>query len=184
MDIEQPSQNTQEVINACKVLSLRKVFSIGSGIAAQEYQLNKFASLSVTVSDYTDSIHRLKKFNIFQDAIQLDAFKDEFPVDQNTLVLFPRIDTEFENDQLEFIFKKCFESGVQYIWFIPAELLTLQIIAAELKVALLCIIRRKPRVFCGYARSQSAFEKIWGKYYRIVQMIDNEKTTYLLKSLI
>lgn len=183
VDIEQPSQNTQQVVDACKEFLLKKIFSIGSGVAAQEYQLKKFASLPVIVSDYTDSIRRIKEFNVFDDAIQLDAFKDAFPVDKDTLVLFPRIDTEFENKQLELIFKKCFEAGVRHIWFIPAELLTMHIIAAEFKIALLSILRRKPRVFCGYARSKSAFEKIWGKYYRIVRVIDNEKTTYLLQSV-
>ncbi len=183
VDVEQPSANTKKVIEVCNELSLTKIFSMGSGIAAQEYQLKKFASLPVVVSDYTDSIHRLREFNVFDDAIKLDAFKDAFPVEKNTLMLFPRIDTEFENDQLEIIFRKCFEAGVQHIWFIPAELLTIHIVAAELKIALLSIIRRKPRVFCGYARSKSAFEKIWGKYYRTVQVIDNEKTTYLLQSV-
>lgn len=183
VDVVQPSQNTQQVIDACKELLLKKIFSIGSGIAAQEYQLKKFSSLPVIVSDYTGSIHRLGEFAVFDDAIQLDAFKDTFPVDQDTLVLFPRIDTEFENDQLEVIFRKCFEANVRYIWFIPAELLTTRIIAAEIKIALLSLFRQKPRVFCGYARSKSAFEKIWGKYYQIVRTIDNGKTTYLLKSL-
>jgi hypothetical protein len=181
VDVSSASKITKEIIEICQQLKLKNIFSIGSGIAAQEYQLKKYSTMPIIVSDYSKSVNRLKAYNIFDDAIQLDVLNDPIPVDEHTLAVFPRIDTEFNNDQLQNIFQIFFEKKCQYIWFIPAELLSLKILAAEIKIALLSFILNKPRVYCGDARSISCFQKIWGVHYHIIRTYQFGIKTFILK---
>jgi hypothetical protein len=184
VDATAPSATTKAIIEELEALGIKKIFSIGSGIAAQEYQLKKFSSMQLIVSDYNETVLRMKSFNVFDDAIQLDAFKDPFPVDASYAMLFPRIDTEFDDDQLAIVFQKAHAAGIRYIVFIPAELLDLKIFLAECKIWLYSILKRKPRVFCGYARSQKAFMQIWGNHYRIKKEIGGDKKFFILESIV
>ena len=181
-DINEPSASTQVILRGIEKTGLKKIFSIGSGIASQEYQLKKFSGNVVVVSDYNKSVLRLKQFNIFDDALIVDAFHDPLPVDQNWVILFPRIDTEFDDTQLNKLFGKCRSSGVNNICFIPAELLSLRIIVAEMKTLVTSIIKRKPRVFCGYARSMSSFKKIWDPYYKLSEKYTTGKPIFFLQA--
>lgn len=144
--------------------------------------MKKFSDFLVVVSDYKSSVIRLKQFEIFDDAITLDALNDPLPVNESWIVIFPRIDTEFDDNQLGKLFEKCHSSGVKYICFIPAELLSLRIIIAEIKILLISIIKRKPRLFCGYARSLSYFKKIWYPYYSISKKYYKNNQVFFLES--
>ncbi|MDQ2862795.1 MAG: hypothetical protein M3R50_03925 [Bacteroidota bacterium] len=182
VDTNEPSRSTQVILKEIEIAGLNKIYSIGSGIASQEYQLKKFSDHSVVVSDYNSSILRLKKFEIFNDALMLDAFTDPLPVDKNWMVIFPRIDTEFDDNQLSKLFAKCHNSGIKHICFIPAELLSSRIIIAEIKTLLISIIKRKHKVFCGYARSMSSFKKIWSPYYKLSRKYKKDKQIFFLQS--
>ena len=181
VDCEFPSENVQSLILVCKELGIESIFSIGSGIGAFEYQIKKFSDIKVSVSDYSSSIDRLSEFGIFDKVVQLDAFKDALPVDDRTLVLLPRIDTEFDDGQLKLIFQKCYDNSVPYLWFIPAELLTFRILLAEFKVLLMCVLKNKTRVFCGYARSLDSFENLWGEFYDRIKNYNRDNKSFLLK---
>ncbi len=182
VDTNKPSKSTQKILDKIQKTGLKKIFSIGSGIAAQEYQLKKFSDYSVVVSDYNSSILRLKKFDVFDDVLILDAFKDKLPIDESWIVLFPRIDTEFNDQQLKILFTKCHNSGAKYICFIPAELLRLRIVIAEIKTLLLSVYRRRQRVFCGYARSMSSFKRIWHPFYSLQEKIKTDKYIFFLQT--
>lgn len=179
---EEPSHKTQIILQEIEKSGLKKVFSIGSGIAAQEFQLKKFSEYKVFVTDYNKSILRLKQFEIFDDAFILDAFKDPLPIDETYIVLFPRIDTEFDDHQLSKLFEKCHSSGVTHIFFIPAELLNVRIIMAEIKTLIISMVKGKQRVFCGYARSLSSFKKIWNPYYKLEKKYNNGQQIFFLQS--
>lgn len=179
---DEPSQSTMVILKEIKKSGLNKIFSIGSGIASQEFQLKKFSDYSVVVTDYNSSILRLKQFEVFDDAFILDAFKDPLPIDKNWSMLFHRIDTEFDDYELSQLFAKCHSSGIVHICFIPAELLNLRIIFAEIKILLLSIIKHQPRVFCGYARSMDAFEKIWDPYYKLSKKYNTDKQIFFLQA--
>ncbi len=183
VDTLSPSKAAEIIINETVNLKIQKAFSIGCGIASLEYQIKKFSKLSVIVSDYNSSVLRLKNYNIFDDCLQLDAFMDIFPVDESYLMIFPRIDTEFDDQQLETLFLKCKIAGIKYIWFIPAELLNFKIFIVELKILLVSILKGKSRVFCGYARSKSAFRRLWGKHYRLVKEYEAENRFFLLQAI-
>ena len=180
VNIGEPSDFTNTIIAEMKHIGLSKLFSIGCGIASQEYQIKLFSDLSVIVSDFSDTVFRLKEFNIFDECIQLDAFKDRFPVDDSYAMFFHRIDTEFDDQQLKTIFGKCHEAGIRYIFFAPAELLSIKTLIAEVKTVILSIIRKKPRVFCGYARSMGLFKKIWGKHYKLKKDFTAANGSFLL----
>lgn len=183
VDVAEPSNFTITIIAEMKKLGLNKLFSIGCGIASQEYQVKKFSDLFVTVSDYNATVFRLKKFNIFQECIQLDAFKDKLPVDESYMMFFHRIDTEFDDQQLKTIFIKCHEAGIRYICFVPAELLSFKIFISEVKTMILSFVRKKPMVFCGYARSKGLFKNIWGKHYKLNKKLIAGSNFYLLESI-
>ena len=182
VEADQPSASTKAILREIEKLGKHKIFSIGSGIASQEYQLKKFSNYKVVVTDYNPSVLRLKQFEVFDDALILDAFKDPLPVDEGWVVLFPRIDTEFDDVQLHKLFEKCRGSGVTNICFIPAELLSFRIVIAELKTLLLSIIKRKPRVFCGYARSLGSLRRIWEPYYILSNNFNTGRQIYFLRA--
>jgi hypothetical protein len=169
VDTSEPSSAVKNILETASGLGLVNIFSMGSGIAALEYQIKKFSDLRIVISDYTPAVLRLKEFNIFDDCLQLDILNEALPVDENTLVLFPRIDTEFKDSQLSFIFEKLREQGVKYIFFLPAQLLGPRIVISEFKTFILSIIRKKRLIDCGYSRSKSSFIGIWSKHYRIRQ---------------
>ena len=182
VDTEKPSPVTRRILKEIEEIDVKKLFSIGAGIASQEYQLKKFSKLEIIVSDYNPTVLRLKEFNLFDGAIILDALKDCLPVNESYMVLFPRIDTEFEDNQLSSLFEKCYTAGIKHICIIPAELLTFRIIVAEIKTLLLSIIKRKPRVFCGYARSLGCFRKIWEPYYTLSDRFKTDKNIFFLRA--
>lgn len=159
----------------------KKVFSIGSGIALQEFQLKKFSDYEIVVSDYSAFILRLKKFEIFDKVLILDAFADPWPIDESWFVIFPRIDTEFDDQQLSELFAKCYNAGITHICFIPGELISFRILISEVKTLIMSIIKRKKRIFCGYARTISCFTKIWGLYYHISAQYMTEKPVFFLQ---
>lgn len=167
VETESPSLTTQIILNEIKKSGLKNLFSIGSGIAAQEFQIKKFSPYKVIVTDFNTTIIRIKQFGIFDDAFIFDALNDPLPIDETYFVLFPRIDTEFDDQQLSELFAKCHNSGVTHICLIPAELLSIRIIAAEFKTHIISILRGEKKIFCGYARSMSSFRKIWDPYYKL-----------------
>lgn len=181
VDVNAPSELATIILKMIQRVNLNNLFSIGSGIASLEYQFKKFSNLNIVISDYNSSVLRLQEYDIFDNAIKLDAIKDAIPVDSTWIVLFPRIDTEFKNEQLTLLFEKCFNSGVKYVCFIPAELLSIRIILAEIKILLICLLKRRKRVFCGYARSMDEFKKIWNPYYHISTANKSNKKVIFLE---
>jgi hypothetical protein len=177
-----PSSAAQTIIKQIEKLGANKVFSLGCGIGHLEYQVKKFSDFQVVVSDSNVSVLRLKEFDIFDDALVLDVNKESFPVGNNFVLLFSRIDTELNDEQLVVLFRKCHIAGIANICFVPAELLDLHILLAELKILFLSILKQKKRVFCGYARSIKSFRKLWGEYYEISHGFGDNKSVIFLKA--
>ena len=179
---DEPSQSTKIILKEIEKTGLTKIFSIGSGIASQEYQLKKFSDYSISISDYNSSVLRLKQFDVFNDALVLDAFNDPLPIDGSWIMFFHRIDTEFDDYQFVKLFAKCHSMGIKHICLVPAELLSFKIILAEINVLLNSVIKGRPRVFCGYARSLSSFKKIWHPYYKLEKIYKTDKQIFFLQS--
>ncbi len=156
-------------------------FSVGSGKGYLEYQVKKLKpSLDVVVSDYTSSILHLEKYEIFDGVFQFDIFNDHFPVDKTALLIFPRIDTEFTDEQLIAIIKKCYDHGFEKICFIPGQLLSLRIAIGEVKTFVKAFLKRRRRTFCGYSRTTSLFRSLMIPYYEMTPTIINQKKVFVL----
>ena len=181
VDIIEPSLITKSIISINNTSKKLFLFSIGSGLAALEYQIKKFSNLSVIVSDNNDSIMRLKNYNIFDDALMLDALNDPIPVTSEFCVLMSRIDTEFNDNELIKLFEKCHNEKVLYIYFIPAELLSIKKLLLQLRVHLLSMLFSRKKIFCGYARNKNKFINLWSDYYELSNEISLGSELFVLK---
>lgn len=167
----------------CQQNNISKIISIGSGRCGLEYHLKLNTDLNIVVTDTTDSILRIKSFEIFDDALQLNLLEDSsaLVVDSNTLILLSRIDTEFDDNNFKKLFELLSIKDVKYISLIPAELLSFKIIIAELKIFLISILKNKKRVYCGFARSKSEFINAWKMFYKENLAFSNNKIFQLSK---
>lgn len=178
---ERVSDYILSIIKQINNLGYTKLLSLGSGIGQAEYQILKYSNLNVVVSDNSNSIIRLKEFGIFHDVLFIDILNDDFPVDENTIVLLHRIDTEFNDNDLINIFDKLKKSRVRHICFVPTNPFVTKILISELKTILLAILKFKKRTFCGYCRSKSSLVKLWEKSYHEIYDYEQEKSFYILQ---
>lgn len=167
----------------CSEHNITRVVSIGAGRCGLEYHLKSKSNLEVIVTDTTDSILRIKDFNIFDNAYQLNLLEDpsKLSADSNTLILLSRIDTEFNDTNFKELFHVLHHQDVKFISLIPAELLSLKIIIAEFKILLVSILKNKKRVFCGFARSKSEFRKAWSSLYKEENKYSTSKIFQLIQ---
>ena len=148
---------------------IKKIISFCSGSCNIEYYLMKKFNLNCEVSDTSASIKRINDFKIFHKASFIDITKEfKIDVDNNVIVLLSRIDTEFEDYQLENFFRKMYDYRVNYIYFIPAEIFTLKTILVKIKILITCFLRFRRPVSWGYVRSFYGFNKLWKEYYQII----------------
>ncbi len=181
VNAEKPSENVLSMVKQIQSLGYTKMLSLGSGIAQTEYYINENSNLEIVVSDNTNSILRLKSYNIFHDALFIDIVKDNFPADEKTLVFLHRIDTEFDDKDLKTIFDKLKKAGVKHICFVPTNPYLFNILLNELKTIVLSIIKFKKRTFCGYCRSKSSLDRLWNKSYQLIYEYKQRKTFYILE---
>lgn len=150
-----------EILDYCKKQKITTILSLGSGRCILEYVIKTNSDAKVIVSDKSNSINRIRDFQIFDDALQIDYLtesKIDF-VDENTMVLLSRIDTEYNDEDFKELFAKFARNNINHICFIPAELLDWKIFLIETKIFLKSLITNKKRIFCGYARTKSEFLK-------------------------
>ena len=148
---------------------IKKIISFCSGTCKIEYYLMKKFNLICEVSDNTHSIERIKKFKIFHKVSFIDMTNEfKIDIDNNTIVLLSRIDTEFEDYQLQNFFRKMYNLKVRYIYFIPAEIITLKTILVKIKILIICFLRFREPVSWGYIRSFYGFNKLWRQYYETI----------------
>ena len=153
--------------NLIKKHSINKLVSLCSGSCQVEfYLMNKF-NLKCHVSDTTESMQRVKKFNIFDSVSIIDVRKPfKLNIDNNTIVLLSRIDTEFDDDQLKNIFRNLNLLEVKIIYFVPAEILNAKSFLVNIKIIIKCFLYFRKPVSWGMIRSYSSFEGLWKKYYK------------------
>lgn len=181
VNTEQTPKTVLKIIEQIQKLGYTKILSLGSGIAQTEFHIKENSNLEVIVSDNTNSIIRLKSYNIFSDALFIDIVKDDFPTDEKTLFLLHRIDTEFDDNDLKLIIQKLKETGVKHICFVPTNPNLFKILLSELKTIILSIIKLKKRTFCGYCRSKSSLVSLWEKSYELIYEFNQGKSFYILE---
>jgi hypothetical protein len=177
----QNQQLVDFIKNIARENECNHIFSVGSGIAILEFGLKKQTNLKVTVSDYNDSIFKLAPFNIFDNVIQFDAFNDVYPIDDKTIVLFNRIDTEFDNQDWKHIFDHLSLQNVGCVICIPTQFLTIRATLVQLKILIKSIISSKKRTDCGYIRTQGQFIKGFKTFFNHKLVTVNHKNLFILK---
>ena len=156
----------KEISNIIKANSIKRVVSLGSGLAALEYHLKNALEIQVEVSDLDHSIKILDSFKIFDKVFPLDL-RSDFKIEaKDSLVLLSRIDTELTDKELKTLFDRLNMSGANLIYFIPAQVLNLPTIVREIKIILYSFLKKKKRVFCGYSRSKKSFINSWKRRYK------------------
>ena len=173
-----------DILDYCKKQKITTILSLGSGRCILEYAIKTNSDAKVIVSDKSNSINRIKDFQIFDDALQIDYLtesKIDF-VDENTMVLLSRIDTKYNNKDFKELFAKFARNNINHICFIPAELLDWKIFLIETKIFLKSLITNKKRIFCGYARTKSEFYKKWKNYYSVSSEIKQKQLFFLTKN--
>ena len=163
-----------EILIILKQFKIKSIFSLGSGRAYLEYGI-KQKNILVTISDYDDSIDRIKKFKIFDNVYKLN-FKDVFSKLHNYkgMVLLSRIDTEVSDEELIEIFNGLARNKIKYIFFIPAQVLTLKSFSFQIYIRIKSILLRKKLIFCGYSRSEKLLKKFWKSHYKSSKMADSK----------
>ena len=158
-------ENTIKYINSNK---LDTILSLGSGRAVLEYKLKLRTGIKTIISDVSRSILRLKKFNYFDKVLLIDITKKiNINISKKSIVLLPRIDTELTDNQIKQLFKTLHIKGVNYILFIPAQLISFKSILIQIFILLKALIYKKSLVDCGYSRSKGRFKKLWEEFYDI-----------------
>ena len=161
--------------------NLNYIYSLGSGRANFEYFLKKTTGLHTTITDLSDSIIKIKKFNLFDKVIQMDL-NTKISIDNpvETLVILPRIDTELSDYELENLIHGLKKLEVEHIFFITGQLLNLKTYLIELKIIIKSLVFGYQLVNCGVSRSKSEFIDLFSKYYNLTSM-DNYKSILLTK---
>ena len=155
----------KEISNIIKANGIKRVVSLGSGLAALEFHLKKALEIQVEVSDLNHSIKILDSFKIFDKVFSLDL-RSDFKIEaKDSLVLLSRIDTELTDKELKTLFDRLNLSRANLIYFIPAQVLNLSTIVREIKIILYSFLKKKKRVFCGYSRSKKSFINSWKRRY-------------------
>lgn len=153
--------------NLIKKHSIDKLVSLCSGSCQFEFYLMKKFDLKCHVSDTTESMQRVKNFNIFDSVSVIDVRKPfKLNIDNNTMVLLSRIDTEFDDNEMKTIFNNLSDLGVKLIYFIPAEILTIKTFLIKIKIIFKCLLEFRKPISWGYIRSHHSFEKLWKKHYK------------------
>lgn len=150
---------------------IKRIISFCSGTSYFEFFLKDKLKIKVIVSDYTDSIERIKNFNIFDDTLKIDINREiKFDFKKTDLILLSRIDTEFTDNQLVSFFKKLWKNDARNIYLIPAEILNLKTILIKIKIILMCFIKLRIPIKWGYIRSNKHFLKIFGTYFESLKL--------------
>ena len=164
---EQKYEGTvKEISNIIKANSIKRIVSLGSGLAALEYHLKNALEIQVEVSDFDHSIKILDSFKIFDKVFTLDL-KSDFKIEaKDSLILLSRIDTELTDEELKTLFDMLNMSDANLIYFIPAQFLNLSTLFREIKIIFYSFLKNKKRVFCGYSRSKKSFINSWKRSYK------------------
>ena len=178
LQAREPSGEATAIIDFIRDRRLASVLSIGSGICWLEFQLRDSIPI-LAVSDVTASINRIASFEVFDEAFQFDVLNDPIPMSNIDLVLLPRVDTEFTDDQLHALFKKLRTHGVRYVALSPATDLGLRVIVAEVRVRIRWLLTREAPAFCGYFRNYRGLEKTWSDYYAPVDAAQHSLLIFL-----
>jgi hypothetical protein len=178
-----------DIIQLIRQEGITRVFSVGVGGAALEYQLKKLMpELIVVCSDYSNTtVERLQKVFVESDGIiQFDIVRGDWVgvqksyVGNDGLCIMYRLDAGFSDTESKEIFKRMSEAGIQKVLVIPTGVLTLLSMYNRKRRELLWFLKRVPMVFCGYVRTKKRFQEQWRAEYGETELLLGGLKSFLL----
>ncbi|MCH5266999.1 MAG: hypothetical protein J1E62_01535 [Lachnospiraceae bacterium] len=144
-----------------------RLVSLGCGKGIVEYHIKQIMpEVHIKCTDYAKkSIEQLAK--VFIDCDEFDTF-DMLSGDYGTwggtgdILLMYRISTEFSTEQWQLIFDKIYNANIQYVIFVPTEIMTLRIALKEKAMLLHNILSGNKITFCGWMYSYKEYLKFFG----------------------
>ena len=167
-------ERAYDVVKLVQQKNIAKIFSVGVGGAALEYQIQKqLPNISIVCSDYSAlTVERLKKVFIESDEIiQFDVRQGNWKeiqeryLGENGLCLMYRIDAGFSDKEWSKIFQALSQAEIRNILVIPTGMLTLLSMYNRKKREILWFFKKIPSVFSGYVRTKKRFEEHWSAWY-------------------
>lgn len=195
LKVKKDGQDNQLIERAKDVAALLKregidrVFSIGSGGAALEYQLKKMIpELRVVCSDYSEvTVARLKKvFTECEDVIRFDIHADSLAeaeqkyIGENGICLMYRIDASFSDEEWSKIFSDLYKGGIRKVLYIPTGMLTMLSIYNRKSREIKWYFKKIPVVWSGHIRTKKRFESFWSPFYNQQEVIFGGLKGFLL----
>jgi len=183
----------QEICSILVDIPCTKIISMGVGKGTLEWYIKKFhPEIFVECTDYAnESISRLSKLFIDVDnAFVFDMLEDDYQIINNgSCIILYRVSTEFSYNEWCNIFEKFAEAKIQYIIFVPTELLGWRNFLREHYMHMKNILLHGADIFCGWMYSENEFLKMFygknrtSKHYSVIKKIDMDDTAiYLLKN--
>lgn len=167
-------ERARDVANLLRREKIDRVFSIGVGGAALEYQLKKMIpELKIVCSDYSEvTVARLKKvFMESEDIIRFDIHTDSLTeaqkkyVGDNGICIMYRIDAGFSDEEWSHIFERFYKAGIPRVLYIPTGMLSILSLYNRLSRQIKWFFQKTPMVLCGHVRTKKSFENFWNSYY-------------------
>ena len=163
----------------CRYLENKKALcSIGCGKAIVEWWIKQLnPSIRLCCSDYTeDGIKQLK--HVFPECDSYRVFDmrgDYSSLKGYDYVLIYRVSTEFNEKEWENIFAKLYESKINCVFFVPANLLHFKDVVRELLICIVWKLKKEKLTFSGWEYSERTIKRIWKGFYTIehVEYVNN-----------
>lgn len=182
-------ERAEQIVSILKSKGIIRVFSVGSGGAALEYQIKKLMpEVRMVCSDYSPmTVERLKKvFVECDEIIQFDVLSGNWSdinkryLAGSGLCLMYRIDAGFNDAEGRKMFQLLSSAGVQTILYIPTGTLTLLSIFNRKKRELLWFLRGIKKVLSGYVRTKTTFRSYWSAAYAEEELFLGGLRSFLL----
>jgi hypothetical protein len=169
------------LVNMLESDNTHALYSIGSGVARLEVYLKRqLPNMNVTVSDYNDSILKIKETGIFDDCQKFNVLADNCSHLQGKTILMNHLDTEFSDDNFRYMFSTFNDVGIKKLIFIPTQFLTIKTILVELKIFITALVRRKKRTYCGIVRSKNEYTSMFERFFDIELLYIGKKPIFVL----
>ena len=145
-----------------------RVCALGCGKGIFEFLLKRSRpDLYICCSDYTsEALNKLK--TVFFECDEYKTFDMKTSYDemkQYDCLVMHRISTEFTHKEWRDRFRKCMESDIKQIIFIPTEILKVTDVLRELLLCVRWTVKKEKLTFSGWMYSKNEFKKMWIDYY-------------------
>lgn len=167
-------ERARQIVELLRQKHINRIFSVGVGGAALEYQIKKMApEIEIICSDYSPhTVETLQKnFTESEGVILFDILKDDWKlvkekyIGDNGICIMYRVDASFSDQEWERICGNLAASGINKVLIIPTGMLTMMSIYNRKKRELLWFLRGIHVVFSGYIRTKERFREFWAPWY-------------------